>query len=160
MRSAFDVIFPDERNGIPLFTMVRHHGMGASDREAPVSSKKISMDESTARRVLGEERKATLARIQAMTVEFEGIVGASAGSSTDDEHDPEGSTLAFERAQVTALLNEARSYLRDLDHALAKLAVGAYAVCERCGAQIASERLAARPAARTCIRCAASPRPD
>lgn len=122
-----------------------------------MSSKKSAMDESTARRFLGGERKATLARIQAMTTEFEGIVAAS---SVDDEHDPEGPTLAFERAQVTALLNEARSYLGDLDHAIAKLAVGIYAVCERCGAQIAPERLAARPAARTCIQCAASPCPD
>ncbi len=118
------------------------------------------MDESTARRFLGAERKATLARIRAMTTEFEGIVAASAGSNIDDEHDPEGATLAFERAQVMALLDEARSYLGDLDHAIAKLAVGVYAVCERCGAQIASERLAARPAARTCMQCAASPGPD
>ena len=56
-----------------------------------------------------------------MTTEFDEIVAGSADSNADDEHDPEGSTLAFERAQVSALLLEARAYLSDLDRALARL---------------------------------------
>jgi len=108
------------------------------------------------RDVLIAEREATLARIQAMTADFEGIVTASAGSNTDDEHDPEGSTIAYERAQVAALLAEARRHLDDLDRALERLGNGSYALCERCGSGITLERLAARPATRSCIRCAAS----
>jgi RNA polymerase-binding transcription factor DksA len=118
------------------------------------------MEESTVRGLLDAEREATLARVQAMTTDFEGIVAASADSNIDDEHDPEGATVAFERAQIAALLTQARACLDDLDRALARLAAGNYEVCERCGAQIASERLAARPAARTCIGCAASPWPN
>ena len=115
------------------------------------------MEESEIRALLGAQRQATLARISALTVDFEGIVAASAGSNIDDEHDPEGSTLAFERAQVTALLDEARAHLHDLDRALARLGAGTYWVCELCNASIGFERLTAKPGVRTCIRCAASP---
>jgi RNA polymerase-binding transcription factor DksA len=89
-----------------------------------------------------------------MTSEFEEIVAAVAGSNGDDEHDPEGSTIAFERAQVAALLLEARAYLEDLYGALARLDNGTYGDCASCGASIAPERLNARPATRTCIACA------
>jgi len=84
------------------------------------------------------------------------MVGASAGSNIDDEHDPEGSTVAFERAQVAALLDEARAHLNDLDHALTRLDAGTYGVCERCTAPIGFERLTAKPAVRSCIACAAA----
>jgi RNA polymerase-binding transcription factor DksA len=115
------------------------------------------MNASAARAVLGAERDTTLARIGAMTSEFEEMVAAAVGSNDDDEHDPEGSTLAFERAQVSALLLEARAYLSDLDRALARLDAGDYWTCAGCGAPIAPERLLARPATETCISCAGSP---
>jgi DnaK suppressor protein len=118
------------------------------------------MEESTARDLLNAERTATLARIAAMAVEFEEIVGATTGSNTDDEHDPEGSTIAFERAQVAALLVEARAYLMDLDRALARLDSGTYGTCEHCSSPIAPERLAARPATETCVSCAPIRRSD
>jgi DnaK suppressor protein len=35
------------------------------------------------------------------------------------------------------------------------VADGSYGTCERCGLPIGAERLAARPAAATCVRCAA-----
>jgi DnaK suppressor protein len=62
------------------------------------------MDESTARARLGAERQTTIARIQEMTVDFDGIVESSVDANIDDEHDPEGPTVAFERAQLAALL--------------------------------------------------------
>jgi len=114
------------------------------------------MDEPTVRDSLTAERRATVARIQAMTTDFEAIVAATADSNIDDEHDPEGATVAFERAQVAALLAEGRAYLEDLDRALARLDVGTYWRCERCDGPITAERLAARPAAPTCIGCAGS----
>ena len=118
------------------------------------------MEESTVRQLLAAERTATLARIAAMATEFDEIVAATAGSNTDDEHDPEGSTIAFERAQVSALLVEARATLADLDRALARLNAGTYGTCARCGSPIAPERLAARPATQTCVSCAAIRRSD
>ena len=73
---------------------------------------------------------------------------------TDDEHDPEGSTIAYERAQVAALLDQARFNLKDLESALARLSAGDHSLCERCHSQISPERLAALPAGRTCFDCA------
>jgi RNA polymerase-binding transcription factor DksA len=116
------------------------------------------IDGANVRDLLDEQRSSTLARIQAMTSDHDAIVGTLADANIDDEHDPEGSTIAFERAQVAALLIEARAYLDELDQALARLEAGSYAICERCGGPIGTDRLAARPAARTCISCA-PPRP-
>ena len=106
------------------------------------------------REVLNVERVATLAQIGSTQGDLEAIVGASADANADDEHDPEGSTIAYERAQVDALLARARSHLVDVDRALARLSAGDYSTCERCHCQISTERLAALPAARTCIDCA------
>jgi DnaK suppressor protein len=112
------------------------------------------MDESAIRDVLNMERAETLARIHAMQSDLDAIVDASANANSDDEHDPEGSTIAYERAQVTALLGGAQMNLEDLDRALARLSAGDYSVCERCNSQISAERLAALPAGRTCFDCA------
>jgi RNA polymerase-binding transcription factor DksA len=114
------------------------------------------MEEAIVRDRLGAERETTLARIGAMIAEFQEIVAGTTDSNSDDEHDPEGSTIAFERAQIAALLLEARAYLGDLDRALERLDAGSYWTCDRCGRPIARERLAARPATQTCIECAAA----
>ena len=103
---------------------------------------------------LEAERAAVRAQIAALTGEFDAVVAASRSSNADDEHDPEGATIAFERQQVAALLAAARRRLADVEDALARRAAGDYGVCESCGRPIAPERLAARPAARTCIDCA------
>jgi RNA polymerase-binding transcription factor DksA len=100
------------------------------------------------------ERALTVAQIEALAREFDGIVEAAEGVATDDEHDPEGHTIAFERQQVAGLLRDARTRLHDIDDAFARIAAGCYGTCESCGRPIAAERLAARPAARTCIACA------
>jgi DnaK suppressor protein len=103
---------------------------------------------------LGEERAAALAQIAALTREFDEVVAASRASNADDEHDPEGATIAFERQQVAALLEQARRRLADVEAAVRAVEAGIYGMCETCGRPIAAERLAARPAARTCIDCA------
>jgi DnaK suppressor protein len=112
------------------------------------------------RDVLSAERQSTLARIDALTSDLEAIIAGSIDANSDDEHDPEGSTIAYDRAQTAALLNEAHAYLADLDVAATRLAGGTYAICDRCGGTIASERLLARPATRTCIDCATAPVKD
>ena len=103
---------------------------------------------------LADERAAALAQIEALTREFDSVVAASRSSNADDEHDPEGATIAFERQQVAALLDQARRRLGDVEDALARTATGEYGRCTQCGRDIAPERLAARPQARTCIDCA------
>jgi RNA polymerase-binding transcription factor DksA len=103
---------------------------------------------------LTAERAAAEAQIAALAREFDAVVAASQASNADDEHDPEGATIAFERQQVVALLDAARRRLDEVDAALARRAEGRYGVCESCGRPIAPGRLAVRPAARTCIDCA------
>jgi RNA polymerase-binding transcription factor DksA len=111
---------------------------------------------SAARARLAAAREAAEARLRALTRDFDGIVGSAAG---DDEHDPEGATNAFERQHVAALIDQARRQLADIDAALGRLDGAGYGTCERCGRPIGAARLAARPAARTCITCAAAERP-
>jgi DnaK suppressor protein len=103
---------------------------------------------------LARARVAALAQIDALTREFDEVVAASRSSNADDEHDPEGATIAFERQQVAALLDQVRRRLADVDEALARAEAGDYGRCTDCGQPIAAERLAARPQARTCISCA------
>ena len=107
------------------------------------------------RTLLDDERRETLDRLATLTGDFDALVEASEGSNADDEHDPEGATIAFERSQVDALARQAREHLREIDAALARLDAGDYGTCERCGRPISAGRLEARPTARTCIDCAA-----
>jgi DnaK suppressor protein len=103
---------------------------------------------------LAVEREQTLRRLASLTEDFEAVVAASSNTNADDEHDPEGATIAFERSQVGALVRSARRHLAEIDAAEQRLADGHYGTCEECGAPIGSGRLEARPVARTCIRCA------
>lgn len=104
------------------------------------------------------ERQAALGRLAALDREFASLADAAGSANADDEHDPEGATLAFERQHVAALADQARDQLAQVDAALRRLAEGSYGRCERCGGQIAPARLEARPSARTCIACASRPR--
>ncbi|UFU06544.1 TraR/DksA family transcriptional regulator [Ruania halotolerans] len=110
------------------------------------------------RRMLTAERERTSDRIAALTQNVTSIVEGAQLTVTDDEHDPEGATIAFERSQAGALLAAANTHLVDVDAALAKFASGTYGRCELCGEPIVAERLLARPASRTCITCAAQTR--
>lgn len=99
-------------------------------------------------------RERALTQVTDLTRDLEQMMVASESSNADDEHDPEGATIAFERAQVGALLAQARQRLADVEHALGLLKNGTYGRCAGCGGPIGAERLAARPAGRTCISCA------
>jgi RNA polymerase-binding transcription factor DksA len=99
-------------------------------------------------RASAEAEAATLAR------DLEALFAASRDSNADDEHDPEGATVGFERAQLTALLAAARARIGEVDDALRRVDAATYGVCEGCGQPIAEERLAVRPFARYCIDCA------
>ncbi len=104
------------------------------------------------------ERERTAGRVAGLTRELGVIVESSAIGATDDEHDPEGSTIAFERAQISALLTAARNQLADLERAAERLRAGSYGICTSCGDRIVLDRLMARPTAQTCMSCAAARR--
>jgi DnaK suppressor protein len=116
---------------------------------APVTEQPVDVAEQL-RRLRGDaaERRSVLRR------DLDRFVEAAQSVSTDDEHDPEGATIAFERQQVAALLDSAERQLAELDAAVARLDAGEYGRCETCGEPIAAERLLVRPAATRCITCA------
>lgn len=103
---------------------------------------------------LEADRERTCRRLADLTRDFGGIVAASRHSNADDEHDPEGATIAFERSQVQALAAQAEAHLAEVDAALDRVRAGTFGVCERCGGAIPAARLTARPVARTCVGCA------
>ena len=104
---------------------------------------------------LAAERDATAVRLAELRGDFSGMVAASRDSNADDEHDPEGATIAFERSQVDALIRQAEARLEEIDGALARVADGTYGLCAVCGREIPEERLEARPSATRCVVCAA-----
>ena len=126
--------------------------MTAARATRPAPRTRTSLDEARAR--LTAEQVAAAARIAALQRDVDDIVESAKGGATDDEHDAEGATIAFERAQAMALLEETRLQVSTLDEALVRVDAGSYGTCESCGNPIAAERLAARPAATRCITCA------
>jgi RNA polymerase-binding transcription factor DksA len=94
------------------------------------------------------------AQVAALSRSLVDIIDAAVMSNVDDEHDPEGSTIAFERAQVTALLRQARADAADLRATLERVDEDGYGSCAHCHEFIGVERLLALPAATRCIRCA------
>jgi len=106
------------------------------------------------RALLRAERHAVTERLAGLERDFDGIIEAAGQANADDEHDPEGATIAFERQHIAALLSQARDQLSQVEAAISRLDADRYGQCERCGQPIGAERLAARPTATTCIDCA------
>lgn len=127
------------RRGSPRPTVRVHHG-----------------DVEAARDRLCSARAEAMARLTSLTGDHDAVIAASRDTNADDEHDPEGATIAFERSQIAALVQQARRHLEEIDAAEGRLDAGTYGSCESCGSDIAESRLEVRPAARTCIACASA----
>ena len=91
-----------------------------------------------------------------LVAEHDAVVEASVDANLDDEHDPEGATVGFERARVASLLAQVRRHGTEVEEALERLRAGVYGTCERCRRPIDFERLAAQPTAVRCVPCAAA----
>ncbi|MFB9740566.1 TraR/DksA family transcriptional regulator [Pseudonocardia sulfidoxydans] len=98
------------------------------------------------------------ARIGGLSRQVAALADEQALTTHDDEHDPEGVTIGFERAQLQGLLAGARRDLEGVDRAERRLVDGTYGRCARCGRPIPPERLDALPAAGTCVACVPSRR--
>lgn len=107
---------------------------------------------------LSEERAAAQVREQGLRRRLSSVVEEAAWTSHDDEHDPEGSTVAFERAQLQGQLEQAERDISEIDSAVRRVQDGTYGLCAGCGDGIAEQRLEALPAARVCVTCAESRR--
>ena len=86
------------------------------------------MERMDARELLAEEKASTLARLAGLTADYDEVVAASLDTNADDEHDPEGHTIAFERSQIGALVKQVRHHLEEVDAALERVEEGTYGV--------------------------------
>lgn len=103
---------------------------------------------------LRRERHRATVQLTRLVRDREAIIDQVRLDAPDDEHDPDGATLGWEREQLTALIALEQRRVTDIDDALAAVSAGTYGCCTTCGRQIGSQRLEARPAARHCITCA------
>ncbi|WP_066291758.1 TraR/DksA family transcriptional regulator [Arthrobacter sp. B6] len=108
--------------------------------------------------LLEEERARKLALLPALQADISSANAARRDANVDDEHDPEGATIAFELSQASALLNQSSSGLAEVEAALQRMTDGTYGVCEVCGRPIAEGRLEARPWTPYCIEHASAGR--
>ncbi len=106
------------------------------------------------RTALERLREQSRSEIATLDADLHALFEASRDDNADDEHDPEGATIAYERAQLTAVLEAARAQLAAVDDALSRLDAGTYGRCDSCGEPIAAERLEIRPFATRCVACA------
>ena len=108
--------------------------------------------------LLEDERSRKLALLPALRADITAANAARLDSNVDDEHDPEGATIAFELSQASALLNQSSSGLAEVEAALQRISDGSYGVCEVCGQPIADGRLEARPWTPFCLEHASTGR--
>ena len=119
-----------------------------NDEHRPVASSPASR--------LAELRLALNRRVTSLNRSFEDIVTATAAGATDDEHDPEGHTIAWERQQIAALLATTNEKLDEIAEAEARLAAGEYGGCASCDRKISDARLEVLPTTVHCRNCAAA----
>ncbi len=120
----------------------------------------MSRGDGTARNAarIAAARADATTRSAALTTQIEALAEQQALTTHDDEHDPEGVTIGFERAQILGLLAGAREEIAALDRAASRLRAGTYGRCLNCGCEIPDARVEALPAAETCLNCAGKPR--
>ena len=92
-------------------------------------------------------------RSASLAAQVEGLAEQQALTTHDDEHDPEGVTIAFERAQLLGLLAGAKEEIAALDRAGSRLVAGTYGRCLSCGSAIPEPRLEALPGVEMCLDC-------
>lgn len=107
---------------------------------------------------LRQSRTLAAARLAEFQATERDLALSRSDSDTDDEHDPEGSTVSWDRAVQAASVDAAQRHLADVEAAITRIEDGWDGSCIGCGLPIPAERLAARPHADRCVGCASSTR--
>jgi len=123
---------------------------GTTELNSPLSSG----HRAELRERLVDDRASTLALIEQLAGDLDTFQGSRRDSPADDEHDPEGPTLAFEHSQSSAILGQTRVHLAQIDDAIVRIDGGSFGVCVSCGNDIPAPRLDARPYSTQCVACA------
>jgi RNA polymerase-binding transcription factor DksA len=132
--------------------------IGATDDAARPGEPSVTIDDAERhelKELLAAGVASTRERLGTLERELASIIEGADTANIDDEHDPEGATIAYERALVIAMVDSARAELEELERASAMVRLPEYGTCSACGEPIGSERLRARPAATMCVECAA-----
>lgn len=103
---------------------------------------------------LEARRQEVLARQGRLDASLSDAREARSDGQADDEHDPEGPTMAATWSQLTGMHDDLDVELAEIAHALARIQAGTFGVCQRCAKPIGIARLRARPYAEFCIDCA------
>ncbi|MBT2514696.1 TraR/DksA C4-type zinc finger protein [Arthrobacter sp. ISL-30] len=110
------------------------------------------VDVERVRVLLEGERDRKHALLNALRQDIGSVSAARQDSNADDEHDPEGSTIAFELSQASALSEQSRAGLEQIEAALQRIVGGTYGFCAVCAAVIPEGRLEARPWTPFCVQ--------
>ncbi len=113
--------------------------------KSPFGSRWLTSQE----KLLEHERATYLHQAEILEAEARDLVADfESGDTQFDEESGEGDTLSMERERDLTLSAQARAAIEEIDHALAKFALGTYGICEQSGLAIPKERLEAIPWAR------------
>lgn len=109
---------------------------------------------------LSSHLEVELARLEAEVAELEAedrdMQSEATGENAYRDHMADQGSATFERELDMTLEENLRQLLSDVRAALARVEAGTYGRCERCGADIAPERMEAVPTASLCIACKAA----
>jgi DnaK suppressor protein len=108
----------------------------------------LEEDLQVARKRLQEEEAIVLAELADLGFTADGKVDIHL-----DEGFADAAQTTSERARVISLAEGLHQRLENVQAALGRIEKGTYGKCERCGKDIAPERLEAVPAAKLCIAC-------
>jgi RNA polymerase-binding protein DksA len=106
------------------------------------------------REMLLEERERVMRALEYLHEENPGSIEDETGEETSfDNHLGDTATVTFDREVDYSLEENSEAVLKAIDGALRRIEAGTYGQCQRCGRQIATERLDALPYAELCIDC-------
>jgi DnaK suppressor protein len=123
---------------------------GVESRQARLTARQLTK----LRARLVRDLENTRDLISQLLADLESMRESRQDVATDDEHDPEGPTLAFERSQASAVLGNTQRHLQGIEDALGRVDGEEFGICMGCGQRIPFARLEARPYARYCVACA------
>ena len=104
---------------------------------------------------LEAEQARLAAEVEEMEEEGREALSDASGENNYRDHMADQGTATFNRELDMTLEENARDALAAVSGALKRMDEGTYGQCQRCGAEIAVDRLRAVPAATLCITCKA-----
>ena len=105
------------------------------------------------RKLIEEERRRVVQRIDMIEEEIQGMAASQSGNQSYSNHMADIGSDAMEQEQAFLHASQGSDYLMALGEALRRIDKGTYGVCEECEEKIPPRRLEAFLAARLCVKC-------